>query len=710
DAKAVVKAYKDTSPPAEQLQVGNAIIEAAAYFLATDPSIRQTLAAIEYQSDSEVQQVTEEMGNNLETVMKEVVKVPGGVNSISNSSSLAEKVMRLFRAARDTSSAESKAKTLMRIREKKIRRTIARAQLYDEVARFYDDVLNSPEWRAYEDEVADLAGEKFVPEAWKHVGLPELNGLTRLPLPNNDAPNNFVDVSLANDLNNWEDERQKVQHALNEMTKWMAIEGNATTLEAKYMKMQMEHAQTLLTSSFVNDIQGNHQFGWNFINSFFNKFTQMWEGLARSAPVRAVQASRIAVRAWSDSMLMMNRWYQKWGNQIESRLFRAADSHYDLIGVRDRARAVYDWFNLVGREMLHLANEGYEFKVGDLLPDNQVEVTQEDIDVMKTMVKAADEAYEVDIVRGRDIIPERTVVDEFVPGVKVNRRTLKVFENMLPRTFNRNALAWTKEFIEKYAGVDARQNGFINMPGMVAHIQTNLDALISFLSDRDTSFTQGSPLEEDAYPALLEKLRTGEILTFEAFLNALDAYTTTDEQGDGEAINARQTFWQEFYNLQKGIYHKALNESAREREAAKKGRWTAFENENSFTIGRGNRIAPYWWYNHGFHSTAQIMGFMLNGSSFYLNWVKRSVAGAADTLRALQAEYSNRITAMTGKLTVAGAGAKARSAVERMNREAMRRNEEHIKLEDISSTIKALDDFWKELDMTFTASGKLIED
>jgi len=716
DPRAVTKAYKDTAPPPEQLQVGNAIIEAAAYFIATEPAIRQLMAAAVYQADPEVANLTDQLTMDMTNMMDELVKAPAGLRAVGKGDDLVNKFMRLIRATQKSTAAETKAKTVMRAQQIKLRKVINRAQMLDEAYEFYQELMADPDWIAYEGEIADLAGALHIPENWKHVGSDPVSGIVKMPLPmtapkvtTSGTENAYHVVKLHDNLARWEAERVKVQESIDQMTQWLVNNGNDETLDAKYFKSMIKYGQMLLDSSLVNDIQGNHQGGFNFINAIFNKWTAMWEGIARSAPVRAIQNSRIAVRAWSDSMLLMNKWYQKWGDRIATLLHKATDSHSDIVDISDRNKSVYDWFNEVGRELFHLANEGYDPKAGDTLPDAQIEITQDDINCLKEMVTAADEAYEIDVTRGREVIPSRTVTDEFIPGMPYQRRAMKLVQYMLPRTFNKAAMDFTKKWLIEHAGYDADRNNysFRDMAGATELLDQHWYLLKAFLSDRDLGFTdKKSPLEVGAYPALLEKIRNEEITNVEDFLAALDTFSITEENFD-----ARQQFWKDFFHLQKGIYNKAVTDKSSETDSQRKGVYIPFEQENSFTRGRGQRIAPYAWYNHGFHSTAQTMSFMLNGSSHYLNWVSRSVEDSILVLKDMQDDYQKRIDALEGKREPSKETRKRRLIEEtKANRQAMRLNEERIKLEDIDSTIKALRDFRTELQKVFASEGKLLEE
>jgi len=612
-------------------------------------------------------------------------------------------VNRLLNFSGRVQSDLDRAAHLYRTANRRIAMALNRFDTLTTGVEFATRLTNDPQWLAFRQLVASDTGEIFVPDAWEKLGLPQHGASIEIPTPGGET----FRVDFHSDDARWSQAQQSANEALNKIGEWLADSDNLQKPERRFWEAWFDFSTFVTQSSAVTQFGKNHVFNWFGVSSLVNRVAQIWEGLSRQIGARQIQPARIAMQTWVDSHLKFGQWEVNNGAAIRVGLFRAARSHADDLeataaefsdfAASNSVELVSDWYNRIGRELFARSQTpGVRINEGDLLPDCQCVITKEDIAILDLQSKATDEAHAIDTRANRTFLQGQTVESEWVPGVTIRRRPLRTGERLLFRRFNPVALEFSRRYAELDRAKDAQKiNDLLN-----AHFG---EFIVPFLTDRSSDYSQRTGLDE-IYADAAKQIRQGTIQTMEDLDSFVNERTTGDPDFGG-ATNMRREI--------RGMVMKIEKLAARPLEPdSQKIDSKLTESANSFTKGRGRRLGHYWFYNHGFQNSIDIINFRLNGSSRYFDEVVRA---ARSTVDALNVELASRSSALNeGRLDPRGGAplneATGRLRTRKRERAALRSGDDTIEYDELQSAASSLERFINDLEQTFRPGGRMSED
>jgi hypothetical protein len=673
----IVNAWKATNPPTEQLQVEAWVIEEAATMLAKNEYLRTRLAAEAYARDPEV--------------MKEVDRLAKQVVDVITKQRNSGAIRRMLAIGDRAVSREEKAKRVFVRLNRHIKSAIKKASDYEAAADLGRRVIESQEYKATRAEFAAQAGERYESPRWPTVSERVWGGTITAPLP---ISNTTITIDLQNNGENWSDEQRKAEQVIHEIDEWMADEANHQSLDMAFLQSFRDHLTAVMWSSITNDFASVRPTGPAFLRAIVEKWGIHFESLARRVPTRAMQAARVAMRGMIDQMLMMEKWGTKWLDRTNVNLSRAAGSHKDDIYLKpgNQAHNVFRWYEDVGREFFFRMSNGETINVGDRLADSGHVVTAEDMKALVEQVQAFDDAYDIDIVRGREgYISNIVVEDEIIPGVKFKRKHSKLERFMLPRTFNIKAL----DFAREYTLLNDMQTSRDQLREMLdAHFN---DFVLSFLGDQDGDFRRTHNL---LYSTVAGLIRSGEINSMRELENFIDANATVEDDSESEMMSDQ--LYADIASLLAHVYKNTMKDLDVAKANNTPIQARIVEAKNSFTLSRGRRIAPYWFYNFGITNGVSGLSFKMTGSSYYY---ERFVKAMDDVRRHLEtdiAHYNRKLSLVKSK--------EQERALLNENKLLLREGKETLFWEELHTHKAAIDTFMKELDLTVMPGGRITEE
>jgi len=684
----ILNAYMAQHPTEEEMQVETHILEGAAWALARLARIRHGLLAMSFEGDQAV----------LGSIPGMAAKIASDLTKTRN----IQAVRRIFSLDRKTVTNLEKAKFLLMNRERRINRISNRLEALEQAVQFGEEMMADEGYRAFRKTVSDDVGERVVPNAWKSVGFPKWGENMEFPLP---ISGGTITANLQSDLDSMSGEQAKALKALLEIEQWLGRPENQGDMAVPYFRHWAEFLKNFADCNGMTEFSKNYNcFGMGWLANIANKGTQIIDGIIRQYGNRMTVFMNYALRGWRDSYLAMAKWGEDWGKPVRNATFRAAQSHAAEIEVKEPSLAVDQWYTMVGRELFALNNNNWDLKAGDELPSNGVVITKEDMELLELQSKAVDAAMQIDVTQGRSVMIDPALIqDMWVPGLgKYYRKALKLYKHMLPRSFNRAAIDFTKTYYNE--GI---KNGSVQDKRRLLDPYLH-DAVSSWLRDRSEDFTTKSALE-DIYAIAADDIRDGKIknmVELEAFFDANIPQATIEGEEVEDAPKGSEVFYAEFDRTVSKVYKRAV--MPMEASAASKSILTSFEFENSFTLGRGVRIAPYWWYDYGFKSDADIINFGLNGSSFYLSQVLTGMKSAVSALQSRKAKMIQEVAGIskeTGKQEVS-----ATQELKKRQAARVRSGKETATIDEIDHLINGLQGSITQLERTFVPGGRVFED
>lgn len=651
--EAFEQAWLDTNPPMEFRPTTSPISNdpqfiknrAATMLLSMNSRLRTKMAAFSYSKEAAIMAGLPGFAAQLTT------KILGSKSGLE--------IARAMRINIRNFTALEKAKRIFLETESRVEVELEKLQALEQANWLMKSLMLEPTYQRLRSQIVADTGERYIPRAWAHFGLPEIGSEVIVPMPSKTKRTGNREqkvITFTGDKTAWLFSLNQAEQAATDIQGYMSTL-NPTSLEYLYFAQWMEFLKMIQYSTQFNDLGRNELFGLKAINTLVVKLTQHIEGTLNMYGSRYTQILKSSVRAWSDIyQLMENRWRPKHFPLIDSAIKHAVRSHPEMDQRGKVNMGVKQWYDEVGRELGGWMSRGREFRPGDILPIGGVKVTAEDIEVFKIQSRAIDEAMSYDIVRGRNVlIPPALRTDEWVPGYVYERRNMKLYPWMLVKRFNPNAIDFTSSYVRT---LDLHGQQRANDLLLDPQLHT---AVLWFLADRQSGWA--SDTMNWFYAAAADEIRAGRIKSIAELLTFLDYELAQLGSLESQPRMGGQIFLDEFNALMRRVHSATVRTTEEESPADVRPRY----HENAFTTGTKNLIAPGWWYDWGMKDSADILNFSLSGSSQYFNNFKQAIQSVITMLSQQQEELSKMITqeaAMTGT-SLAQAGRALRSAKRR---------------------------------------------
>jgi len=611
-------------------------------------------------------------------------------------------VNRLINFSGRVQSDLDRAAHLYRTANRRIRRAINRFNVLNTGVEFTTRLTTDPEWLAFRQLVARDTGEIFVPSAWEKIGLPQHGASIIIPTPAGET----YRVDFDSDTERWNAAQVSANEALNKIGEWLANADNLQKPERKFWQAWFDFASFMTRSSMATDFGRNYVFNLGGVASMVNNTLQIWEGLVRQIGVRAVQPAKVAMQTWVDSHIKFGQWQANAAPKIIVALFRASRSHAldletdprEFRDVRDpnAVELVADWYERIGRELFARSQtQGVTFAAGDVLPDSGLTVTREDIAALEIQARSTDEAHRIDTRANKTFLVDSLVESEWIPGVTIRRKPLRIGERLLFRRFNPTALEFSRIYKKLHDAKDSTKiDDLLN-----AHFG---EFVLPFLTDRSSDYSERTGLDE-IYLEAAEQIRRGEIVSM-AELDSFINERTTGDPDFGGATNFRREIRNMVLRVEK-FAARPLEPDSNKVDAK------LMESANSFTKGRGRRLGHYWFYNYGFRGTADIANFRLNGSSRFFDEIVNSARSVADALKAEQASRSAALNEGRNQPTGERVNeATARLRQRKLERQRLAAGDDTVEYDKLQSDIQSIERFLIDLEANFRPGGRMAED
>ena len=507
---------------------------------------------------------------------------------------------------------------------------------------------------------------------------------TKIILPNPDGTTKDVTVRTET-KQGLVDQMKEIDEYLSDLDAWLLKEGKSHELYDFWNEMK-EHVTSLLTSNTMRSGFVNEKFGSFGVEALIRKITKTglvpWENFLANIGTFGAKLAKKNLYNLVEASELAEKWMAEHGQQITKRLFAATKSHGLNVG-QEAPFAVKEWYDKVGRRYFSLANKpGRLIKVGGIINRHLAvpTITKEDFELLKYESESINKLYEINLKKTRGPAAQaRKVEDVTRRGQTVFRDPLKVTPHTLPKTVSDVGYtiagklhAMVDPLIPFFirldeSGISERQARIAKLGLLREPVGAGQDAgksiqdligerfdtmVYAFLDDRSGKISlPGKPYFkiESIYSDARDLVDSGgitdmnELAAFFASrsvdMNSLDPKSETDYTlTKDEAL----------YELLREIGQQAVSFDTKivNRRGDEKGiRVTVdlWRSKNSFTFGRQEAVANWYYFDHGINDTPRLKSLttdsytqQLDEFSHSLEVLEAEVENASQEKRALE--------------------------------------------------------------------------
>lgn len=605
--------YADLKRSADQPLHSNSLMNWASYLMAKAPRLREKLLASELASDPNVKVA---LNTFQEKFLKAYQKDP------------TKAVMAEVRAANSLAGNAAKAKFAWKIANEPLLKKFQNAQDFASAAEIAGKALNDPA-------IVQLRQE--IRKDSQSIGSQE-RASTKAPFdPKSDIvfPSGRT-VSLAG--KSFDGEFNKVRTeavaGLKEIDDFLANNPPGAENYDYYLRARQTLHETLLSGSALksNDPLKVHNstFGilWNTLYTSGGRLANALKGTW-------ARAEQIGQRA--------QHWATKWAPETTRVRLAAINSHKIKFGVgRDLnfVQAHELWWKQVGNELAYSGNrQAGAYEVGDEIGTLGWKVTRQDMDAIKSQTLATEEGYEasgdrqiaLDTTAGKGAHLTRTAAKPGVFGtVRDSNRDAAPFADDMGKGYQ--AYRAAKTDAERAAILDKMDQSFSENFADHGKAYT-LDRTFNLIGDQPT------PLDgrDGAFQAVLPMITDGRVSTTQEYWQAL-------ADASGHSIDEVKAIVLSDLGRMADNWNKVFTS---DEKVIREG--SGHETKNSFSLARERAVAPYSFYNYGFHDGNALRGFAAHIYSRSFDEVLNGLDALVQDLERMKLDRNKKINAELAK-------------------------------------------------------------
>ena len=495
------------------------------------------------------------------------------------------------------------------------------------------------------------------------------------------------------------DQMKEIDEYLTDLDAWILKEGKDHELYTFWKEMK-DHVTSLLTSNTMRSGLVNEKFGSFGVEALLKGVTKTamipWENFLANIGTYGSKLAKKNLYNLVEGSERAELWRAEYGEGIIKRLFDATKSHGLDVG-REAPFAVREWYDKVGRRYFSLANKpGRLIKVGGIINRHLAvpTITKEDFEVLRYQSEKINKLYEINLRETRGPAAQaRKTEDVTRGGQKVFRAPLKDTQHTLPKTISDMGYSVSKDlramtdslydfFIKiDESGINERQARLAKLAllqepmlrgsSIQDVIGEHFDTLVyAFLDDRSGKITgPGNPYFkiETVYSDARDKVESGDITDMNelaAFfaarsvdMNALDPESETDHTLTKD--EALYELLREIGKQAVSFSTKVVNRKGDEKDV--RVTIDLWRSKNSFTFGRQEAVANWFYYDHGISETPGLSSLVTSSYTQQLDEFSHS-------LSVMEAELEN---ASASKRALEGTRGETKAARNKWNKDKL---------------------------------------
>lgn len=397
-------------------------------------------------------------------------------------------------------------------------------------------------------------------------------------------------------------------------------------------------------------------------------FIHKWIRMAQTALAQINSPAARQAIATLGNLVAADEKAQTWNSKYEPLFAQAARE-----GAKSHQMEPAEWISSVWAQYSGLAQKiGGRLPVGATLfwkDGEAVKVTEADEKALKLQVEGYSSIInDKDLAKGREgVMGERYVADRYGDsgGQVVYRPAIRRSDSTLPKVFAQRGVEMvtalfgaepdTTSMVSRFRaslGEAATDEAYLQKAkesGVAGVLENNPDFILSHFNNRGATINSGKPnFEEADYDYVAAKARSEEVDGLDEYAELLSERT----QGTDKAVSverAKRLLIEELLDVAERA-NKYFTENEKDLNALTgiKVKVMNLRSQNTFTLGRQEAKFPWFFWNHGYHSTVNLAQFSTDARAQYFTDFYDNLRLIYRELEATKVQLDQRIQDLAG--------------------------------------------------------------